>query len=120
MMKIIAVLLLELVVLACHNQSKPFSLAPSQSAPNPFRAMHFPVGTHPTMPTVADVNKDGNLDIIVANGGSGNVSVYLGDGKGAFTQADGSPFQAGQNPADITTADFNDDGNLDLAIANHS
>jgi hypothetical protein len=71
------------------------------------------------MPLVVDVNRDGNLDIVVANGGSGNVSVYLGDGRGSFTQPQGSPFPAGQHCADIATADFNDDGNLDLAIANH-
>jgi len=81
--------------------------------------MRLPAGTHPTMPTIADVNKDGNPDIVIANGGSGNVSVYLGDGKGGFTQAKGSPFPAGQNCADITTADFNGDRSIDLAIANH-
>jgi hypothetical protein len=70
------------------------------------------------MPLIADVNKDGNLDLLVANGG-GNVSIYLGDGKGGFIQAAGSPFPAGQNCADIATTDFNGDGNVDIAIANH-
>jgi len=71
------------------------------------------------MLSTADVNRDGSADILVANGGSGNVSVYLGDGKGGFSQPNGSPFSTGQNPTDIAPGDFNGDGNLDVAIANH-
>ena len=71
------------------------------------------------MVSIADVNKDNNLDILVANGGSGNLTVYLGDGKGGFAQSSGSPFGAGQNPTDITMTDFNGDGNTDVGIANH-
>ena len=84
-----------------------------------FQRIHLPAATHPTMPLVVDVNRDGNLDIVVANGGSGNVSVYLGDGKGSFAQSSGSPFPAGQHCADVAAVDFNGDGNVDLAIANH-
>src|SRR5207247_6054553 len=86
---------------------------------NPVRAMHLPVGTYPLMLSIAAANRDGNVDILVANGGSANVSVYLGDGKGGFSQSNGSPYSAGQNPTDIATGDFNGDGNLDIAIANH-
>ena len=84
-----------------------------------FEHIHLPAATHPTMPLVVDVNRDGDPDIVVCNGGSGNVSVYLGDGKGSFAQSQGSPFPAGQHCADIAAVDFNGDGNVDLAIANH-
>jgi len=114
---ILATLALQIVAVGCHTQSHGSNGIDVDSTP--FRAIHLPVATHPTMLSIADVNKDGNLDILVANGGSGNLSVYLGDGKGGFSQAGGSPFSAGQNPADITTGDFNGDGNLDVAIANH-
>ena len=114
---ILATLALQIVAVSCHTQSHGSNGIDVDSTP--FRAIHLPVATHPTMLSIADVNKDGNLDILVANGGSGNLSVYLGDGKGGFSQAGGSPFSAGQNPADITTGDFNGDGNLDVAIANH-
>src|SRR5712691_10028429 len=114
---ILAALVLQLPAVGCHLQSQRTTYASPDSAP--FRAMHLPVGTHPSMLSIADVNRDGNADILVANGGSGNLSIYLGDGKGGFSQASGSPFPAGQNPADITTGDFNGDGNLDVAIANH-
>jgi len=109
-----AILLLQLLTIACHTQSRG-----SNVDATPFRALHLSAGTHPVMPGIVDVNKDGNPDILVASDGSGDFWVYLGDGKGNFAQAGGTPFSAGQNPADITTADFNGDGKPDAAIANH-
>lgn len=88
----------------------------NRTAPPPFRAIHLSVTSHPGMLSLADVNKDGSLDILVAGA---SLSVFLGDGQGGFAPANGSPFPAGENPSDITTADFNGDGNLDVAIANH-
>src|SRR2546423_8252698 len=114
---ILAAVVLQLSAVGCHLQSQRTTYASPDSPP--FRAIHLPVGTHPSMLSTADVNRDGSVDILVANGGSGNVSVYLGDGKGGFSQPNGSPFSAGQNPTDIATGDFNGDGNLDIAIANH-
>jgi hypothetical protein len=68
---------------------------------------------------VSDLNRDGKKDLVVAYSGNGNISVFLGDGKGGFTQAKGSPFPAGDNPNDIAVGDFNGDGHPDLAVANH-
>ena len=69
---------------------------------------------------LADLNKDGILDLIVANGGSNNVLVYPGLGNGAFGPAlnGGRGFFTGTNPAGITVADVNGDGRPDLIIAN--
>ena len=39
--------------------------------------------------------------------------------EGRFTHAKGSPFPAGHLPNDIAIGDFNHDGSLDLAVANH-
>jgi hypothetical protein len=80
---------------------------------------HFPVGTAPGSVEIADLNGDGRPDIIVANEQSNNVTILLGDGKGGFTEAKGSPFPAGHDPNDIAIGDFNRDGRLDLAFANH-
>jgi hypothetical protein len=80
---------------------------------------HFPTGTAPGSVEIADFNSDGKLDIVVANEQSNNVTILLGDGGGGFTQAKGSPFPAGHLPNDIAIGDFNGDGKLDLAIANH-
>src|SRR5438093_3205968 len=114
---ILASLLLQFSAVGCHLQSQRTTYASPHSAP--CCAMHLPVGTHPSILSIADANRDGNVDILVANGGSANVSVYLGDGKGGFSQSNGSPYSAGQNPTDIATGDFDGDGNLDIAIANH-
>jgi len=117
---ILAIVVLQLSAIGCHTQSHRSSYATRVSPDSaPFRAIHLPVATHPVSVSIADVNKDGNVDILVANGGSGKLSIYLGDGKGGFSQPNGSPFSAGQNPTDLATGDFNGDGSLDIAIANH-
>ena len=68
---------------------------------------------------IDDFNADGKLDLVVANERGGDVSVLLGDGAEGFSPARGSPFRAGHGPNDLAAGDFNRDGRLDLAIANH-
>jgi len=84
-----------------------------------FHQVSIHVDRGPRWIAVADVNDDGNRDILVANADAGSVSVLLGDGKGIFHNASGSPVAAGHLPNDIAVADMNGDGNLDLVIANH-
>jgi hypothetical protein len=76
-------------------------------------------GRGPRWVSVADVNLDGNPDILVTNADSGTVTVLMGDGRGQFRQAKRSPFAAGGQPNDLAVADMNGDGNLDLVIPNH-
>lgn len=52
-----------------------------------------------------DLNGDGKLDLVVAtysghitDPSSDSVAVLLGDGKGSFRPASGSPFKVGQAP----------------------
>ena len=79
----------------------------------------FVVGQHPGSVEVADLNQDGKPDLAVANETDNNVTILLGDGKGGFTAAKGSPFACGNFPNDIVIADLNNDGHPDLAFANH-
>ncbi|HEV7858391.1 MAG TPA: VCBS repeat-containing protein [Pyrinomonadaceae bacterium] len=77
------------------------------------------VGKSPGTVVIADLNRDGKLDLAVANLESDDLTILLGDGKGGFAPAKNSPFPAGHAPNDISVADLNEDGKPDLAIANH-
>jgi hypothetical protein len=79
-------------------------------------ATNFSVGTSPKSIALSDVNRDGNLDIAVANAGSNNVSVLLGDGTGNFS-ADAN-LVAVASPEALAVSDFNGDGKPDLAVVN--
>lgn len=116
----VAVLLvarLALILFELHAKHD-YSAAAAQQTSGSFIRTVIPVGHHPGSVAVADVNHDGHPDIIVANTVDETVSVLLGDGRGHFTPAPGSPFKCGAAPNDIAVADMNGDGNPDLVIAN--
>jgi hypothetical protein len=79
------------------------------------------IGMDPNWVVVGDFNGDGKLDLAVIDG-QGNsytsaVLILLGNGDGTFTQAGSYPLNT--NAASGTTADFNGDGKLDIAIADN-
>jgi CSLREA domain-containing protein len=76
----------------------------------------FGVGTNPRGIARADVNNDNRDDLIVANYGSNNVSVMLGNGMGGFSAA--TNFAVGMVPFTPVVADFNNDSNPDIAVTN--
>ena len=86
---------------------------------NGFTATRYAAGKGAHFVAIADLNGDGNLDIAVANKDSEDVTILLGDGRGHFRPAPGSPFSAGHCPNDIAVGDFNGDQKPDLAIVNH-
>jgi FG-GAP-like repeat len=94
------------------------SLVASCTAPG-LSEPHFAVGKAPGGVLVEDLNGDGRHDLVVANEKGDNVSVLMGGRKGGFSTSPGSPFPAGPSPNDLASGDFNRDGNLDIAIANH-
>ena len=65
---------------------------------------------------MADLNSDGFMDIAEANRKSQNF-IYFNDGRGRFTNeiAFGDSYEATIN---IVASDVNQDGNLDLILAN--
>lgn len=65
--------------------------------------------------TTADVNGDGQIDVIVSNY-SYNINVYLGNGDGTFQPARG--VTTGEYPRSVTVVDVNGDGKMDLVVAN--
>ena len=73
-------------------------------------------GSSPSYVATGDFNGDGKLDLIVANLGSNDISVLLGNGDGTFQAA--VNYGAGSGPRSIGVGDFNGDGKLDLAVVN--
>jgi hypothetical protein len=76
------------------------------------------VGGGPKELLITDLNHDGKLDLAVADRYDGltndNVSILLGNGNGTFQPEIKYPVT--NVPITITTADFNGDGNPDLAV----
>ena len=66
---------------------------------------------------VSDINADGKADVAVANLGSNNVSVLLGNGDATLQTA--VNYAVGTSPQSVTVGDFNGDGKVDLAVANY-
>jgi hypothetical protein len=68
--------------------------------------------------TAGDFNHDGNADLAETSGFDNTVIVLLGHGDGTFSSAPGSPITVGTFPQAVRSGDFNQDGILDLAVAN--
>ena len=80
-------------------------------------ARNFIAGVTPDSVVLADFNRDGKLDAVVANAGSANVSLLLGNGDGTFR----SPVNfsvPGTSPVAVATGDFNGDGKADFVALN--
>lgn len=77
----------------------------------------FGAGDDPNGVLAADLNGDGQVDIVTANRLSNNVSVLLGNGVG-FDAAVSYP--AGSEPINVAAGDLNGDSKVDLVTANLS
>jgi len=93
-----------------------FEVTPSGSSIALSAPSAFGVGAEPISVAVGDFNGDGKLDLAVANNGSNNVSILLGNGDGAFQAA--ADYGAGTEPYSVAVGDFNGDGKLDVVVAN--
>lgn len=63
------------------------------------------------------INGDSHVDLVTANSFTNTVNVFLGDGDGTFTAAPTVTVNAGTKIHGVALADFDDDGNLDLAAS---
>lgn len=81
----------------------------------------FEVSVSATFVLSGDFNDDNILDIALTDPdcseAEGCVVILLGDGLGDFTESDNLP-SGGALPFELTRADFDRDGNQDLAVAN--
>ena len=69
---------------------------------------------------IADLNKDNQLDIIVANPGSNDVNIFFGYGNVSFGTPQIYSTGSSSSPYGISVADFNNDHWLDLAVGNYN
>ena len=79
----------------------------------------YNTGKGPISVAIADLNKDGHSDLLVANQTDGTISILLGNGDGTFGTQSVITIPVGataSSPSAIATGDFNDDGNLDIAV----
>jgi hypothetical protein len=75
-------------------------------------------GSGPAAVAVADVNGDGNLDLLTANLSNDRIGVLLGTGTGTFGAVTQFSTSGSSAPLALAVADVNSDGNLDLLTAN--
>jgi uncharacterized repeat protein (TIGR01451 family) len=78
----------------------------------------FTTGVTPLGVAWGDLDGDGVLDLVVANGTSDSISVLLGLGDGRFGAK--TDYAMGDQPIAVVVADLNRDGSLDVVTANAS
>jgi len=78
------------------------------------------IGMNPSGIAAADINGDGNADLVVSqmsSSGNGEIVVFFGNGDGTFSEASSSPISVGSDAASIIPADLNGDGKIDLVLS---
>ncbi|PMB53186.1 hypothetical protein CEN39_05865 [Fischerella thermalis CCMEE 5201] len=81
-------------------------------------AINYNVGNVPKAVESADLDGDGDQDLIVANHFSNNVSLMLNNGQGMFSLL--TNISVGNRPVSIAAGDLDNDGDLDFAVANNA
>jgi methionine-rich copper-binding protein CopC len=77
-----------------------------------------PADINPYNVTMADVDNDGDLDMMSPTFGGASVSIRLNNGIGVFSG--GSDPAVGSQPRSVTAGDIDGDGDLDLLTANYN
>lgn len=74
----------------------------------------YHVGVLPHGVAVGDFNKDGYVDVAVANSGESSISILLNKGLGDGKLENAVNIRVNEQPYWLATADLDNDGNLDL------
>ncbi|CAF4123640.1 unnamed protein product [Rotaria sp. Silwood2] len=73
--------------------------------------------SYPYAIAIGDFDKDSELDVAVANHGSNNVDIFLGDGMGRFVRQINYGDSFDQVPSVVATGDLNNDGRSEIIVA---
>ncbi len=110
-------------VLQLHRASSEFSVRLANTNGTLGPPTFYPMGSLPNQHTIADVNNDHISDVITVNLGrpgieQGSLSVRLGNGDGTFGPEIRSGLPSGVEGRffAVVAADFDNDGNTDLAV----
>jgi len=76
----------------------------------------YSTGTAPWGVAVADIDGDGDNDIVTANVSGNNISVLKNNGNGTFAAK--VDYTAGSSPRSLAIGDLDRDGDLDVAVGN--
>jgi hypothetical protein len=71
----------------------------------------------PWFAAIADLNGDGRSDIIATHHEQSALTVMIGDGRGGFTEANGSPFDFGFSLFHLIIADVDRNATMDVVAA---
>jgi hypothetical protein len=81
----------------------------------------YSIGISPTRLTrslaTADMNSDGNLDLVMPDLSTSKVAVLYGKGDGTFPTTSEFSVVAATAPTGVATGDFNKDGKVDIVVA---
>jgi hypothetical protein len=115
------VILLSILTVSCGGGSQQNA---ATGDPSPSSTLNFAPrvdistgGSHSGWLAIGDFNGDGFQDIAVSNEMSNTISVFVGNGKGAFGNAVITPVQiSALNVGPIVAGDVNEDGRADLVL----
>lgn len=120
----------DIVVTNANGSQISFLAGSNSSGFNFLTPASFPAGgLVPNAIVAGDFNGDHILDVAVADLGSSQVSILLGDNTGNFTPTGGSPYSTttsyggstqARGPSSLVATNFNGDGRLDIATADDS
>ncbi len=98
---------------AAHPQTVPQGAA----LPGILMRPALAAGEIPTSVATGDFNRDGHTDFVVANGLTNDLWIYLGKGDGTFQLPRVVPLSKGLSPVCVVAADLQNNGILDLVVA---
>ncbi|MDW8308335.1 MAG: FG-GAP-like repeat-containing protein [Verrucomicrobiales bacterium] len=79
-------------------------------------ATNFTVGSQPVSIYAADFSGDDLVDVLTANRGDDTLSILAGAGNGSFSPLHTIALPSGSQPSYALPGDFDEDGDLDIAV----